>query len=577
MTGTDLMDPPLPKDPTNHKTCNWQKYVFRLLCIITAIHFFCILILASAPPISRDALIHHLAIPKMYLRMGGIFEIPSMHFSYFPMNLDLLYMLPLYFKNDIAPKYIHFLFAIMTAGLLYRYLKNTLNRTYGLIGALFFLTIPVIVKLSVTAYVDLGLIFFSWTCLYYFLKWYDTDFSLRYLFFSAIACGLALGTKYNGLILLVIIAAMVPLAYSFKKNARLSRAQYGVRYKNSFKGLGFGTVFVLVSLTLFSPWMIRNTIWKQNPVYPLYQSVFNPPAPIIANDIIQKEKKPPRNAFWIRKNIYNESFTQTTLIPIRMFFQGQDDNPKYFDGKLNPLLLFLPLMSVFYLQKKMHVIRGHRNILSTFAIVFTLFVFFKVDFRIRYMSPAIPALVVLSVFGLKNMVEIVSNKTGFTQKIGWGVLSVLVSFALLYNANYIRDQFSYIQPLKYLSKKIDRDTYVSYFRFEYPVIKYANKNLPKDARVLCLSIGDRTYYIERNVHLAEDFYNKKNGIFSEVDLLRKLKRYGTTHIIFNKNSYLDWARFLKQDERSVFENVLETNTNLLYEKNGVLLLELKQS
>ena len=74
-----------------------------------------IIILASVPPVSRDALVHHLAIPKLYLKHGGIYEIPEAQFSYYPMNLDLLYAIPLYFENDILTKYMHFGFALLTA------------------------------------------------------------------------------------------------------------------------------------------------------------------------------------------------------------------------------------------------------------------------------------------------------------------------------------------------------------------------------------------------------------------------------------------------------------------------------
>jgi len=81
-----------------------------LLIGLLAVIVISILILAYVPPVSRDALIHHLALPKLYLEHGGIYEIPSAQFSYYPMNLDLLYMIPLYFGNDIIPKYIHFVF-----------------------------------------------------------------------------------------------------------------------------------------------------------------------------------------------------------------------------------------------------------------------------------------------------------------------------------------------------------------------------------------------------------------------------------------------------------------------------------
>ena len=84
----------------------------------------CIGILSWVPPVSRDALTHHLLVPKIYLQFGKIVELPHIGFSYYPMNLDLLYILPLYFGNDILPKFIHFTFGLLTAGLLFRFLKR---------------------------------------------------------------------------------------------------------------------------------------------------------------------------------------------------------------------------------------------------------------------------------------------------------------------------------------------------------------------------------------------------------------------------------------------------------------------
>ena len=141
-----------------------------LLAALIALLAGCIVILASVPPVDRDALTHHLAVPKLYLKHGGMVEIPSVLFSYYPMNLDLLYLIPLYFGNDIVPKYVHFAFALLTAWLIYGHLRRRLEKPlWGLLGALMFLSLPVIVKLSVTVYVDLGLIFFSTASLLYLL------------------------------------------------------------------------------------------------------------------------------------------------------------------------------------------------------------------------------------------------------------------------------------------------------------------------------------------------------------------------------------------------------------------------
>lgn len=111
-----------------------------------------------------------------------MYEIPAMVFSYYPMNLNLLYLMPLYFGNDIIPKFIHFTFALLTACLIFDYLRHRTNTIYLLLGAIFFLTLPIVVKLSITVYVDLGLIFFVAASLLLLLKWLENGFCVRFLF-----------------------------------------------------------------------------------------------------------------------------------------------------------------------------------------------------------------------------------------------------------------------------------------------------------------------------------------------------------------------------------------------------------
>ena len=193
-----------------------------------------IVLLSLVPPVSKDALVHHLAVPKLYLRHGGIHEIPSIIFSYFPMNLDLLYMISLYFGNDILPKLIHFGFALLTGWLIFGYLKRRLTTAYALLGLIFFLSIPVIVKLSITVYVDLGVIFFSTLSLFLLFRWIESRFRLRWLIFSAVSCGLAMGTKYNALITFFLLTLFVPYIYS----------RYSQGKKSGFlKPVGYRVVF----------------------------------------------------------------------------------------------------------------------------------------------------------------------------------------------------------------------------------------------------------------------------------------------------------------------------------------------
>ncbi|MDP3284773.1 MAG: glycosyltransferase family 39 protein, partial [Desulfobacterales bacterium] len=191
-----------------------SSLIYFILAGLITVLIVSIILLSSVPPVCRDSLTHHLAVPKLYLNHGGMYEIPSVIFSYYPMNLELLYLIPLYFGNDIVPKYIHFLFALLTAFLVHGYLKNRTNTLFALFGALFFLSIPIIVKLSITVYVDLGLIFFSTASIIFLFKWIEDEFKLKHLVVSALFCGLALGTKYNAMIVFFLLSMFVMFASS---------------------------------------------------------------------------------------------------------------------------------------------------------------------------------------------------------------------------------------------------------------------------------------------------------------------------------------------------------------------------
>ena len=225
-----------------------------------------IILMGAVPPVSRDALTHHLYVPILYLQNGGIFEIPHIEFSYYPMNLDLLYLGALYFNNDILPKFIHFSFALATAWMIFVYLKTPINTGHALLGSLFFLSIPVIVNLSTVVYVDLGLVCFLFAALIFIFKWIEQRFQVKPLVISAIFCGLALGAKYNGLIGLFLLGLFVPFVYARYHSKGSSYAG---------KAIGFSILYVFIALIIFSPWMIRNVVWTGNPIYPLYHTVFN--------------------------------------------------------------------------------------------------------------------------------------------------------------------------------------------------------------------------------------------------------------------------------------------------------------
>ena len=486
-----------------------------------------------------------------------MYEIPFMPFSYYPMNLDLLYLIPLYFGNDIMPKLIHFSFALLTAWLIFNYLKRRINAIYALLGVIFFFSIPIIVKLSITIYVDLGLIFFSTASLLLLLKWIENGFSLKILLLSATFCGLAMGTKYNGLITFFLLTVSVPFLYS--------RYQQGTKPR-FLKAAGYGILFLFVALILFSPLMIRNYLWTTNPIFPLYNHWFNP------QDVTDRQSI---GLFTYRSLVYHETWWQMALLPVRIFFQGQDGIPQYFDGRFNPFLFFLPFFSFYGIRREPAIIRNEKKIMLTFVVLFFAFAFFSSSLRIRYISPIIPPLVILSIFGLRKMVEGVKKVSHRSlRNIGLGGIALILSLALWLNASYVLHQYQYVNPFNYLDGTLARDEYIEKYRFEYPTLRYINKNLPEDARILFIFQGKRGYYCDR-----EYVFDMKNNTSTLRQLVKRscepknvlldLKEMGITHLLINYDIFNRWKKnSFTIKEQELLKRFFEKYVKLLYFKWG---------
>jgi 4-amino-4-deoxy-L-arabinose transferase-like glycosyltransferase len=542
------------------KTKIFLKVVLFGLLLVLIIS---VLILSWVPPVSRDALIHHLALPELYLKNGGIFEIPFMDFSYYPMNLDLLYLIPLSFGNDIIPKFIHFSFALLTAWLVFYYLRRRINTIYAMIGTVFFLSIPIIVKLSITVYVDLGLIFFSTASLLLIFKWIESRFSLKYLVFSAVFCGLALGTKYNGLIVFFLLTLFI--AYV--------RSRCTVDKKTGFAGVAAsGILFCAVALLIFSPWMIRNYLWTSNPIFPLYNSWFNPQTAISQGSL---------DPFSIRKLLFHESWWQMLLLPLRIFFEGQDGSPQYFDGRLNPFLLFFPILAFFRFRSDSIKIRNEKKILLAFSILYFAFAFFGTDLRIRYLSPMIPPLVILSVYGMKRMMELSGMVRSLkVQQLGMILVFGVVAFSLCFNGVYIFGQFKEIEPFSFLTGAVGRHEYIEKYRPEYAAMRYINENLPLDANILFIHLGNRGYYcdraylfdMQRGVSTLHQIV-KNSSLAQEV--VSELTRRKVTHLLIRDNLFKFWVKNnFDGKEMAILDQLFKKYAKKIYFKKGYGLYQL---
>ena len=488
------------------------------------------LVLALMPPVARDVLIHHLAIPKLWLMHGGFYETPWADFSYYPMNLSLLYLVPLYFGNDIIPNFIHLSFGIGTAILLYRYLNKRAGQVAGLLGAVAFISLPTILRTATTAYVDVGLVFFTTLSVLAYIYWRDAEYqSNGWLFISAAAMGLALGTKYSALPAWFFLTLAVVFIY-----ARDTGRQW--------RALHYGLMFFMVSLVVFSPWLIKNVILTGNPLYPLYKSVFNNNGVSMAGAYSMVSDDSGSGIFKMRERLYGENVLEILLIPIRFFLQGQDNSWRYFDGVLNPVLIFIAPFA--FLNRK---IKTDKLLFLSFAAFFILFAFFMDKHRIRYILPAVPFVIILMVMGFVNIFNWIMEKqkllqTGCLVALAF-VLIGMIGFNMVYAKNYLMN----ISPVNFILKKESRDQFISRHDGSYPAVRYINEHTPENSKIRLMLLAGRGYYLNRsyedNASFGMDVIGNFLSFSNDGEAFQKyLRSLNCTHLLMRYDLFQQFLR-----------------------------------
>jgi Dolichyl-phosphate-mannose-protein mannosyltransferase len=551
----------------NRKTLQSAATIF--LCASIILLLCTEFILNLTPPISRDALIHHLAVPKLWLKHGRIYEIPWANYAYYPMNINLLYVVCLYFKNDIAPKIIHLAFGTGTGLLVYLYLKYRYDRNWGLLGMVIFITTPIVIWLSTSAYVDLGMAFFTTCSVLAFIKWRDSEYSrFKWFLISSVCMGIAIGSKYNALIAWFIVNLILMFNYVRDTKKQLGALQYGI-------------LFFVITVLVTSPWYLKNYLQTQNPFYPLFDSFFkslnlHPSQEIVYRQAI--EENGPVSFFKMREVMYGESMWETLLIPIRMFFQGKDMSYQYFQGSLNPILI---VFSPFVLLNKRY--GRDKFVFVFFTIIFIFMAYFLTAKQVRYLLPVLPFLAIIAVMGIKDL----SDKMGVGKTVGASfrsgnmiqsiikvVIFAIVAILLMYNLFYLKQRIHIINPLPYILKKESRDDFLRRHLLHYGAVDYINKTLPDDAVVFTMFLGGRGYYLNRNYKNEPSFGMNtiRQMVISsgnEETFDNHVRSMNVTHILVRSNLFF---RFLHDNfsktEINRLLNLINKRWTKLYDNNG---------
>jgi hypothetical protein len=551
-----------------------EKTATFALC--TTIMAFCCMefILNLTPPISRDALIHHLAVPKLWLKHGEFYEIPWADYSYYPMYINLLYLICLYFKNDIAPKFIHLAFGLGTGWLIYLYLKQKFDCNWGLLGMVVFITTPIVVWLSTSAYIDLGMTFFTTGSVLAFIKWRDSEYSrFQWLVISSCCMGMAIGSKYNALIAWLILNLILMLIYAKDTQRQIATLKYGV-------------IFFVITALVGSPWYLKNYFQTGNPFYPLFNSFFQslhhlPVQTIIHDQFVEKAGR--ISFIQMREVMYGESFWETLLIPLRMFFQGEDNSYQYFQGSLNPILiLFSPFI---FLNKKY---ARDKLLFVLFSALFITMAFFLTAKQVRYILPVLPFLSIIAVMGIKDLWDKLREGSLYSplyfgkniKSIAGFILFSTISVLLAFNVLYLKSRITIIKPFAVVFGRETREVFLKHHLPHYNAVEYINENLPDDAKLFTMFLGRRGYYLDRTYKNEPSFGMNTirqmiNSLTHEEKFIEYVRSMQVTHILM-RTELVD--KYLKDnfsaEEIKRFLSLENKYWRKVYDNNGYVVWDI---
>ncbi len=511
--------------------------------IVLAILALLALSLALAPAFATDALFYHLAVPKAFLEAGGIINLPNNTCSFYPQQMEMLYLFALALGSDALAQLtgLGIVFLLLLA--LWHYTRQKGSGAYAGLVPLVFISTPTFFSVASSAYVDLQatayvfLAFYSWEngCTRKQPGWY---------YLMALFAGAAVATKLTMVIVL-------PLAL-------LGLAIHGQSHKNTRQVAGQCMVLILGCMMLLLPWLTRNYYFTGNPFAPFFLNFFGG-----ENGMNWDIARSQLTAQHYASFGMGHGILDFLLLPVNLTFFSEPHSLK-FDGQIG-ILYFLLLPALFVLNRKS---------LPMITVFFVLLVFWFIQAQyIRLLAPALAFLSVLLVTGLEQGVQKYAPSVGKNEKL---FLSLILVLGLLFNFTTIIKEWSRIDPVSYLFNKESRDQFLTRQIKSYPLYSVTNHMIGKKDKVLLVFMRNLGYLMDRPFYSDTFFeaHTLKKIIDEEVyakGIIKRLKALGITHILFNYQFIFGENSAFSSGEKGIFKNFLIHHAQRIMVKNEFFL------
>ena len=524
--------------------------------VLISVIVLCGLINALTPEHNYDALNYHLTLPKIYLKNHGFsfvdFSLPSNT----PLNGEMMYLILMTLgdRHHVC-KLLHFAMSLLVVGAIFVLIRISPGKAASrlrlfLTASAIFLANPVVFADMGTANIDLTLTFFEMMALLAMLAWTVAK-DKRWLYLSAILCGVSLGTKLYGVYSLVALTAILLCHVMLERKERLrSVCKYVLQ-------------FWLIAVIACSPWLIKNYILADNPVYPLLYKYLGGrqwdrwmDAKLLATQKMSGEGY----------GIYH-----LLRLPWDVTINGSSSDFKKYMGVVTPLWIIFVPFAVILLFKK----RKLCYLILYSAIFFVCWG--AVAQQIRYMLPLFPVLSVIAALGMEGICGVIQK--GIGRWAGDALYALTAAIMLLMTFDFIEEAAFYMPAA--LGAERESEFLTKNLR-TYAIDEYISNNLGLDSKILF--IGDaRHFYCDRDIvqenHAGNRFSYIVDMIWrmgSEDKLLGELKRMGITHVAIREWPYGILEDHVLRSAIEIFEKFKDKYLVLVTEKKGIFLYEIRE-
>lgn len=298
----------------------WERTLARFAVVLLALA----LPLATLPPARWDTLTYHLAGPQTYVAEGRFFAAPHNHFLGFPQLVDTLYAAQLALTGRLTGAGpLHFWMGVLALLMTGGYAARVAGRAAGWIAAILLLGAFSVWHEMTFAYADLLPMALGMGALAAAEAW-DAGGrrDRRWLVLAGALAGLAMGCKYTVIWLGVALGVLV--VWLSRRDGPRAIASHVL-------------VYGVTASVLVLPWLARNAIWYDNPVYPFFLDGGEMDA------IRQEWYAQPRSGL-----IYSSDAWQIPVMPLVATIFGAEDQGSY-GVDIGPWFLILtPLIALVW-------------------------------------------------------------------------------------------------------------------------------------------------------------------------------------------------------------------------------------